>query len=59
MRADLERINLLFKTKNTNKQLASNSSDWEGDEQHNTVECGQTHSREAEVADLVEEHLQT
>jgi hypothetical protein len=54
----LERRNLLFKTKNTNKQPASSSGQG-GDEQYNIVEGGRTHSREAKVADLVEKHLQT
>jgi hypothetical protein len=59
MRVDLERRNLLFKTKNTNKQLVSSSSGRGEDERHNTMEGGQTHSREAKVADLVREHLHT
>ena len=59
MRAYQERRNFLFKTKNTNKQPASSNSSQEGYERHNTVEGGQTHSEEAEVAYLVEEHLQT
>ena len=58
MRANLERTNLLFKTKNTNKQTASSSSDWRGDEQHNTVEDGRMHSGKTKVANLVREHLQ-
>jgi hypothetical protein len=55
----LQRRNLLFKTKNTNKQPASSSSGWRGDEQHNTVEGGRMHDGEAEVVDLVGKHLQT
>jgi hypothetical protein len=58
MALHLERRNLLFKTKNTNKQPASSSGQG-GDEQYNIVEGGRTHSREAKVADLVEKHLQT
>jgi hypothetical protein len=56
MRVDLERKKLLFKTKNTNKQSASNSGR-RGDEQHNTVEGGRMHSGDAKVANLVGEHL--
>ena len=56
---DLERIHLLFKTKNTNKQLANSNSNRGGDERHNTVEGEQTHSKDAKVANLIGEHLQT
>jgi hypothetical protein len=59
MKAYLERRKLLFKTKNRNKQPASSSSDWGGDEWHNIVEGGRTHNGDAEVANLVKEHLQT
>jgi hypothetical protein len=59
MRVDLERRNLLFKTKNTNKQLASNNNDREGDERHNMVKGGRMLRRETKVVDLVGEYLQT
>lgn len=49
--------NLLFKTKHTNKQLVSSSSGRGGDEQHNMVEGRRTHNEEAEVTNLVKEHL--
>jgi hypothetical protein len=59
MKADLERErNFLFKTKNINKQPASSSSGRGGDELHNSVEGGRMHSEEANIADLVGEHLQ-
>ena len=58
MKANLERTNLLFKTKNTNKQTASSSNDRRGDEQRNTVEDGRMYSGEVEIANLVKEHLQ-
>jgi hypothetical protein len=54
MRADLEKRNILFKTKNTNKQLVSSSQ--EGNEWHNTMEGGWTHSEEAEVVDMIRKH---
>jgi hypothetical protein len=59
MMADLKIINLLFKTKNTNKQPASNNNNWEGNEWHNIVEGRRTHNEEVKVVDLVEKHLQT
>ena len=59
MRVDLKGKNLLFKTKNTNKQLASSNSNHEGDKWHNSVNGGRMYSGEAEVAYLVGEHLQT
>ena len=59
MRANLERRNLLFKTKHKNKQLISSSNGQGGDEQHNLVEGGRAHSKNVKVADLVGEHLQT
>jgi hypothetical protein len=57
MRVDLGRINLLFKTKNINKQPVSSGQG--EDERHDTVKGGWTYSKEAEVVDLVREHLQT
>jgi hypothetical protein len=59
MRANLEQTNLLFKTKNTNKQTESSSNGQVRDERHNTVKDGQMYSEEAEVVNLVREHLQT
>ena len=59
MKANLERKNLLFKTKNTNKQLISSSNSQGGDERHNTMEGGRTHNKETEITDLVKKHLQT
>jgi hypothetical protein len=59
MQAYPERRNLLFKSKNTNKQLVRSRSGQREDEQYNIVEGGRMHSREAEVTDLVGEHLQT
>jgi hypothetical protein len=46
MRADLERINLLFKTKNI-----TNNGHGE-DERHDTMKGGWKYSEEAEVVDL-------
>ena len=58
MRADLERINLLFKTKNINNPqavaVARGRDEWD-----NKVKGGRMHNKEAEVVDLVGEHLQT
>ena len=57
MRANLEERNLLFKTKNTNKQSTNSSKSQGGDEWHNMMEGGQIHNGEANVTDLVGEHL--
>jgi hypothetical protein len=59
MRAYPKRRNLLFQSKNTNKQSVHSHSGQREDEQYNIVEGGRMHSREVEVADLVGEHLQT
>jgi hypothetical protein len=50
MRADLEKRNLLFKTKNTNKQPTSSKSGRGGDKRHNMVEGGRTHSKDAKLS---------
>jgi superfamily I DNA and/or RNA helicase len=47
-----------IQNKNTNKQPAISNSN-KGDEWHNTMDGGRTHNGEAEVVDLVREHLQT
>jgi hypothetical protein len=46
-----------IQNKKYKQTTASRSSDRGGDEQHNTAEGGRTHSGEAKVVDIVEEHL--
>jgi hypothetical protein len=53
MKADLERRNIFFKTKNTNKQPTNSSSACGGNERHNMMEGGRKYSEEVEVIDLV------
>jgi hypothetical protein len=50
----LWRRKLLFKAKT---QLANSSSSHKGDKQHNTKVDGWMHNREANIVDMVEEHL--
>jgi hypothetical protein len=53
MRANLEKRNILFKTKNINKLVSSSQ---EGNEWHNMMEGGWTHREEAEVVDMIRKH---
>jgi hypothetical protein len=54
MRADQKRIKLLFKAK---MQPANSSSGQGGDERKSTDVDARMHSRDAKIANLVEEHL--
>jgi len=56
MMVDLWRRNLLFTTKT---HSTNSSSCHGGDKQHNKEVDGRMHSRDAKIAYLVREHLQT